>query len=108
MSSLETTATFDKDTDEFIINTPTITATKWWPGEVGRYANFALVMAKMIIIEDGDSNEFGVLPFLVQIRDRDTHKHMPGVKCGDMGPKFGFQLKDNGWLTFDNVRIPRN
>lgn len=24
-----------------------------------------------------------------------------------MGPKFGYHSKDNGWATFDNVRIPR-
>jgi len=33
---------------------------------------------------------------------------MPGVKTGDLGPKFGFNSKDNGWCTFDHVRIPRN
>jgi acyl-CoA oxidase len=24
-----------------------------------------------------------------------------------MGPKFGYHSKDNGWATFDHVRIPR-
>jgi len=33
---------------------------------------------------------------------------MKGVKCGDMGPKFGYNSKNNGWASFDNVRIPRN
>ena len=33
---------------------------------------------------------------------------MPGIKTGDLGPKFGFNSKDNGWCTFDHVRIPRN
>jgi len=32
---------------------------------------------------------------------------MPGIKTGDMGPKFGYSSKDNGWMTMDNVRIPR-
>lgn len=31
---LETTATFDRETDEFVIHTPTDTATKWWIGYV--------------------------------------------------------------------------
>jgi len=26
---------------------------------------------------------------------------------GDMGPKFGYNSKNNGWATFNNVRIPR-
>ena len=33
---------------------------------------------------------------------------MPGIKCGNLGPKFGFHSKENGWLTLNNVRIPRN
>lgn len=32
---------------------------------------------------------------------------MKGVKTGDLGPKMGYHSKDNGWCTFDNVRIPR-
>jgi acyl-CoA oxidase len=30
---LETTATFDEKTQEFVLNTPTLTAFKWWPGK---------------------------------------------------------------------------
>jgi len=33
---------------------------------------------------------------------------MRGVKTGDMGPKLGYHGKDNGWATFDKVRIPRD
>ena len=76
---------------------------------MGRYANFAAVFARLIIKdEDGEPNEYGVVPFIVQLRDRDTHKHMPGIKCGDLGPKFGYVGKDNGWLTLSNVRVPRD
>jgi acyl-CoA oxidase len=75
---------------------------------MGRIANYAIVMAKLIIEDDGEKNEYGVAPFLVQIRDLKTHKHMPGIKSGDMGPKFGYHGKDNGWMTMDNVRIPRD
>ena len=35
VQGLETTATFDKETDEFIIHTPNIKATKFWPGGLG-------------------------------------------------------------------------
>jgi acyl-CoA oxidase len=58
--------------------------------------------------EDGELNDYGVAPFLVWLRDLDTHKFMPGVKTGDMGPKLGYTSKDNGWATFDKVRIPRD
>ena len=26
---------------------------------------------------------------------------------GDIGPKYGYNTKDNGYLKFDNYRIPR-
>ena len=29
---LETTATYDPETEHFIIHSPTLTSTKWWPG----------------------------------------------------------------------------
>lgn len=29
---LETTCTYDLDTQEFIVHSPTLTSTKWWPG----------------------------------------------------------------------------
>ena len=94
VAGLETTATFDLAKDEFVIHTPSMTATKWWPGEMGRFANHAVVFAKLII----EGNNYGVAPFIIQIRSLEDHKHVPGVKCGDMGPKFGYHSKDNGWL----------
>jgi acyl-CoA oxidase len=32
---------------------------------------------------------------------------MTGVRTGDLGPKFGYTTKDNGWGIFENKRIPR-
>lgn len=32
---------------------------------------------------------------------------LPGVIAGDMGPKAGLNGIDNGFATFNNVRIPR-
>ena len=58
---LETTAVFDKVTDEFILNSPTITSTKFWPGELGLFANHAIVFARMII----DEKDYGVQAFIV-------------------------------------------
>ena len=61
VAGLETTATFDKQTDEFVIHTPSISATKWWPGEMGGFTNYALVYANLLI----EGKSYGVCPFLV-------------------------------------------
>jgi acyl-CoA oxidase len=29
-----------------------------------------------------------------------------GIKVGDLGPKMGYNNVDNGWMMFDNFRIP--
>ena len=61
VASLETTATFDMKTDEFVIHTPTPKATKWWPGDMGSFSTHACVFAKLVI----DGQSYGVMPFIV-------------------------------------------
>ena len=80
-----------------------MTSAKYWPGDLGRNTSHAVVFARLKI--DGD--DYGVQPYIVQIRDTETWKHMKGVETGELGPKFGYTSKDNGWATFNNVRIPR-
>ena len=46
-------------------------------------------------------------PFIVQIRDVETHAPLKGIEVGDMGQKLGYNSVDNGYLSFDKVRIPR-
>ncbi len=60
---------------EFIINTPTDTATKWWIGAAGQTATHTVVFARLIL-EEGD---VGVHNFIVPVRDMETHKPMPGA-----------------------------
>ena len=61
---LETTATYDKDSEEFILNTPNLTSRKWWPGALGKVSTHALVYAQLII----DQKEYGLHIFFLQIR----------------------------------------
>ena len=103
VAGLETTATFDEVTDQIVLNTPTITAYKFWPGELGLHASHAAVYARLIV----KGADYGVQVFFVRIRSQESHEPMPGVIVGDMGTKFGFNMKDNGYLAFDNYRIPR-
>ncbi|RNA34484.1 peroxisomal acyl-coenzyme A oxidase 1 isoform X2 [Brachionus plicatilis] len=104
LRGLETTATYDKFTQEFIIDSPTLTSIKFWPGGSGKSCNFAIVMAKLII----DGTDHGIHAFVVQLRSLIDHKVVPGIEIGDIGRKFGFDATDNGYLKFDRLRIPRN
>jgi len=49
VAALETTATYDIKKEQFIINSPTLTSTKYWPGGLGLYCTHAIVYAKLII-----------------------------------------------------------
>ncbi|GMT37780.1 hypothetical protein PFISCL1PPCAC_29077, partial [Pristionchus fissidentatus] len=103
LRELETTATYDKQKQEFIINTPTRSATKWWPGNLGKMSNYAVVCCQLYI----DGKKIGPHNFLVQLRCEKTHQPLPGITIGDIGPKMAYNTTDNGFLAFDNVRIPR-
>jgi len=32
---------------------------------------------------------------------------LPGITVGDIGTKLGYNSADNGYLSFNNVRVPR-
>jgi acyl-CoA oxidase len=103
VKGLETTATYDKASDEFVLHSPTLTSIKWWPGNLARTANHAIIMAQLII----EDKNYGVHAFLLQIREFGSHKVRPGIEVGDIGPKFGINMVDNGFLRMRKVRIPR-
>uniref|UniRef100_F1KY21 Acyl-coenzyme A oxidase n=1 Tax=Ascaris suum TaxID=6253 RepID=F1KY21_ASCSU len=103
LSKLETTATYDPTTEEFILHTPSISAAKWWPGGLGKSCNYAIVVAQLIT----QHQPRGPHPFIVQLRDHKTHKPIEGITIGDIGPKLGINGNDNGFLIFNNYRIPR-
>ncbi|XP_061181287.1 peroxisomal acyl-coenzyme A oxidase 1-like [Saccostrea echinata] len=100
---LETTSTYDPKTKEFVLNSPTITSMKYWPGNLGKTTNHCLVMAQLFT----QGKNCGIHMFMVQIRDLETHRPLPGIEVGDIGPKFGYGTNDNGYLRLNNVRIPR-
>ncbi|XP_047308469.1 peroxisomal acyl-coenzyme A oxidase 1-like [Impatiens glandulifera] len=107
IQGLETTASFDSKTDEFVVHSPTLTSSKWWPGGLGKVATHAVVYARLIT----DGQDYGVNGFIVQIRSLEDHTPLPGITVGDIGMKFGnggYNSMDNGVLVFDHVRIPRD
>lgn len=85
VAGLETTATFDTTTDEFIIHTPNIGATKWWIGGAASTATHCAVFAQLIV----KGKKHGVKTFIVQLRDIQTFALRPGILIGDIGKKMG-------------------
>ncbi|CAB3240218.1 unnamed protein product [Arctia plantaginis] len=100
---LETTATYDPETEEFALHSPTLTSYKWWAGGLGKTVNYCIVVAQLYT--KGVCH--GTHLFIVQIRDEETHMPLPGIKVGEIGAKMGFNTADNGYLAFDHYRIPR-
>ncbi|WOO77293.1 Acyl-coenzyme A oxidase 2 [Vanrija pseudolonga] len=103
VAGLETTATFDKSSDEFVIHTPHLGATKWWIGGAASTATHCSVFARLIV----DGKDHGVKTFVVQLRDTKTFGLLPGITIGDIGKKMGRDGIDNGYIQFTFVRIPR-
>jgi len=103
VQALETTATYDASTQEFVIDSPTRTARKDYIGGAAETATVAAVFAQLIT-PDGQGH--GVHCFVVPIRDEDGND-LPGVTTSDCQYKGGLPGVDNGRIQFDHVRIPR-
>jgi acyl-CoA oxidase len=99
---LETTAEYDAKTDTFVVDSPTLTSMKWWPGALGMLATHAIIYARLII----EGKDYGYHAFMVQLRD-EHHKTLPGIECGDIGPKMGYNYYDSGYCSLTKARIPR-
>ncbi|WP_228001143.1 acyl-CoA dehydrogenase family protein [Nocardia australiensis] len=102
VANLETTATYDPITQEFVVHSPTPSARKDYIGGAAEHARVAAVFAQLIT--EGKSQ--GVHCLLVPIRD-EQGVDLPGVTTFDDGLKGGLLGVDNGRVIFDHVRIPR-
>ncbi len=102
VSSLETTLTYDAETDEIVVHSPTASSMKAYIGGAAVDAQMAVVYGQLMVA--GESH--GVHATLVPIRD-ESGQPLPGVAPGDHGAKGGLAGVDNGTLMFDQVRVPR-
>ncbi|EDW37434.1 GL26258 [Drosophila persimilis] len=101
---MRTRATYDLKTKEFIIHTPDFEASKCWVGNLGKTCTHAIVYAQLFVPDDKHQ---GLQAFLVPIRDERTLLPFPGVTVGDMGEKIGLNGIDNGFVSFNQYRIPK-
>jgi acyl-CoA oxidase len=102
VQNLETTATYDPETQEFVVHSPTPSSRKDYIGNAAKHATMAAVFAQLETKGEGH----GVHCFLVPLRDA-KGRDLPGVTTSDCGHKGGLRGVDNGRIVFDQVRIPR-
>ena len=102
VQQLETTATYDPATQEFVICSPTPSSRKDYIGGAAQSARVAAVFAQLITQDQCH----GVHCFVVPIRDS-SGNDLPGITTSDCDYKGGLPGVDNGRILFDNVRVPR-
>src|SRR4051794_38905975 len=102
VQALGTTATYDPETEEFVVHTPDDDARKDYIGNAARDGRLAVVFAQLI----AGGEERGVHAVLVPLRDEDGET-LPGIRIEDCGAKLGLNGVDNGRIWFDHVRVPR-
>jgi len=99
---LETVARYLPDSGEFEIHTPHPGARKDWLGNAALHGRLATVFARLQV----GGEDHGVHALLVPVRD-ESGLAREGVGIEDCGEKVGLHGVDNGRLSFDRVRVPR-
>jgi len=103
VQQLETTATYDPDAQQFVVESPTEGSTKDYIGNAARHGRMAVVFCQLHV--GGESR--GVHAVLVPIRG-DDGSTAEGVEITDCGEKLGLNGVDNGRLRFHGVRVERD
>lgn len=98
---LETTATYQADTDTIVIHSPRYEAGKEYIGNA-MDSTMASVFCQLIV--DGENH--GIHAVLVPLRD-ENHDLLPGITVKDNGYKMGLNGVDNGRIWFDQIEVPR-
>lgn len=98
---VQTTADWDDETHEFIIDSPTEGSHKNWISQ-GLVADLACVVAELRVA----GKSYGPHAFLVDFRK--DGKVVPNIELGDMGTKTVGNDLDNAWIAFHKLRVPHS
>jgi acyl-CoA oxidase len=98
---VQTTAEWNEEEQQFVMNTPHPGAQKNWISQ-GYTADKAVVMADLRV----RGKSVGPHAFLVDFRSNGST--LAGVTLGDMGRKTTGNDLDNAWINFDQVRVPKS
>ncbi|RZF34333.1 hypothetical protein LSTR_LSTR008872 [Laodelphax striatellus] len=101
---MRTRAVYIPETEQFELHTPDFEAAKCWVGSLGKNATHAVVYAKLIT---PDGMDHGLHAFVTPIRSTKNMEPFPGVIVGDLGEKAGLNGVDDGFVMFQQYRIPR-
>ena len=71
---------------------------------LGKTSTHVILMARLFT----KGQDYGMHAFITPIRDLETHKPLPGVTIGDIGPKFGYNGVDNGFLRFEYFKLRKS
>ncbi|WP_394814685.1 acyl-CoA dehydrogenase family protein [Streptomyces millisiae] len=101
VAAVETTATYDRVSDSFLLHTPSAGAQKFMPNAspVGG-PKTGLVAARLLV----DGVDEGVFLFLVRLTD--ATGTLPGVRVRRLPPRLGSPF-DHCLTSFDQVRVER-
>jgi acyl-CoA oxidase len=102
VQGLETTAVYQRTSDDFVLHSPSYSAGKNYIGNAAEDGRLAVVFAQLEV----NAQKHGVHAFLVPIRG-EHGEPVPGVTIEDNGLKMGLNGVDNGRIWFDHVRVPR-
>ena len=105
--AIGTTATYDPETEEFVIHTPTRSAWKEFIGNAALHGTAAVVFAQLITKGVNHGVHAFYTPIRETLEDGTAGPFRPGVGGEDDGLKGGLNGIDNGRLSFDHVRVPR-
>ena len=107
VQQLRTTCTYDPQTQTFDLHTPHQAARKDYIGNAAKDGRMAVVFAQLVTGgPDQPVENRGVHAWIVPIRDADGNP-CPGVSIEDDNAKAGLNGVDNGRLSFDHVKVPR-
>ena len=101
VKDLQTTITYDSNTNELEVHSPNFSAGKEYIGNA-LHSSMAAVFGQLIV--NGENH--GIHSVLVPLRDK-KGELLKGIKVEDCGYKLGLNGVDNGRIWFDSVRVPK-
>ncbi|CDW85064.1 acyl-coenzyme a oxidase [Stylonychia lemnae] len=104
VKGIETTATYDNQTREYVINTPHTSSMKFWIGNGSKTATISVIFAQLYI----NDRCYGPHAFITPLRDPQSFEPLSTVTIGDCGRKLSIDTIDNGFFIFKNHRIPKS